>query len=617
MAGTPHSMPFGAEVLVDGGVRFRLWAPAKDQVQLNLHHGSGLQQLAMQPAVGGWHECITADAAAGTDYTFRIETVAGEYVDVPDPASRYQPHDVHGPSRVIDPARWQWQTGNWRGRPWHEAVIYELHVGTFSPSGDFAGVRERLGHLEELGVTAIELMPVADFPGARNWGYDGVCPFAPDASYGTLDDLKALIDAAHAHNLMVFLDVVYNHFGPEGNYLHAYAPQFFNERHQTPWGAAINFDAEQSHWVREFFIHNAIYWLREYCFDGLRFDAVHAIADDSTPHILVELADRVYSALGPERQIHLMLENDHNEAHFLRRSDDGQRSGYVAQWNDDMHHAMHSLLTAERGGYYVDYSDDPVAHLGRCLTEGFAYQGESSRYRNGAPRGESTAGLPTTAFIPFLQNHDQIGNRAMGDRISTLADEQALRAMTALLLLAPSPPLLFMGQEWNCKRPFLFFCDFEAELSAKVVEGRRREFSSFPEFADPERQALIPDPTVARTFRASVLDWSEPATASGRSWLELHRQLLAIRRRALAPRLATIKPGVCSWQRLTSRALRAEWLLGGDSRLTMLANLGPSDVSGIDAPTGTPIYAVPDWPPEAAGRIELPGWCVAVFLDSG
>jgi maltooligosyltrehalose trehalohydrolase len=344
---------------------------------------------------------------------------------------------------------------------------------------------------------------------------------------------------------------------------------------------------------------------------------VHAIADDSTPHILVELADRVYSALGPERQIHLMLENDHNEAHFLRRSDDGQRSGYVAQWNDDMHHAMHSLLTAERGGYYVDYSDDPVAHLGRCLTEGFAYQGESSRYRNGAPRGESTAGLPTTAFIPFLQNHDQIGNRAMGDRISTLADEQALRAMTALLLLAPSPPLLFMGQEWNCKRPFLFFCDFEAELSAKVVEGRRREFSSFPEFADPERQALIPDPTVARTFRASVLDWSEPATASGRSWLELHRQLLAIRRRALAPRLATIKPGVCSWQRLTSRALRAEWLLGGDSRLTMLANLGPSDVSGIDAPTGTPIYAVPDWPPEAAGRIELPGWCVAVFLDSG
>jgi maltooligosyltrehalose trehalohydrolase len=613
---SPHRMPFGAELLPEGGVRFRLWAPAREQVELCLHRADGLQAIRMQSVGDGWHEHVTHDARAGIDYTFQIETGQDGPVHVPDPASRYQPADVHGPSRVMDPSTWSWQDREWRGRPWHEAVVYELHVGTFSPSGDFAGVREKLPYLADIGITAIELMPLADFPGARNWGYDGVCQFAPDASYGTPDDLKALVDAAHAANLMVFLDVVYNHFGPEGNYLHVYAPQFFTERHLTPWGAALNFDDEHSRWVREFYIQNALYWLREFHFDGLRFDAVHAIADDSKPHILTELAERIQQEIGSERAIHLVLENDENQARFLEPQDGGRRAGYVAQWNDDIHHAMHVLLTGEHGGYYRDYADDPLQHLGRCLTEGYAYQGEPSPYRDGAARGEPSTGLPITSFVSFLQNHDQIGNRAMGDRIATLSDEAALRALTAVLLLAPSPPMLFMGQEWGCRTPFLFFCDFEPHLAQSVREGRRSEFGRFPEFSDPERQVSIPDPTEERTFAASMLDWSEPAQPDGRTWLEFHRQLVAARQRDLVPRLAALTPGACSWQRLSERALRADWMLAGDARLTMLANLGPDEVRGVDAASGTPVHAVPDWPPEKSGRITLPAWCVAVYLDA-
>ncbi len=318
----------------------------------------------------------------GSCYRFRID--GG--LRVSDPASRYNPADVHGPSQVIDPCEFDWEDEGWRGRPWSEAVIYELHVGTFTLAGTFAGVKDRLDYLVDLGVTAIELMPVADFPGARNWGYDGVLPFAPESSYGHPEELKDLVQTAHQKGLMVFLDVVYNHFGPEGNYLHIYTPQFFSKRHSTPWGAAINFDGPGSRVVRDFFIHNALYWLTEYHFDGLRLDAVHAILDGSDPDILLELAEAVHRGPGKERHLHLVLENDQNAAHYFDR-------GYRAQWNDDIHHALHVLLTGETDGYYQDYADRPVGYIGRCLTEGFAYQGEPSSYRGGVPRGELSRDL--------------------------------------------------------------------------------------------------------------------------------------------------------------------------------------------------------------------------------
>ncbi|MGD8875115.1 MAG: malto-oligosyltrehalose trehalohydrolase, partial [Gammaproteobacteria bacterium] len=508
-------MPFGAELLADGRTRFQLWAPSASRVDLCLRQpaaaGSSvtdepaaLTELPMEPAADGCFSLTTARAGAGDRYQYRID---GGML-VPDPASRFQPEDVHGPSEVIDPGAWNWRDGDWRGRPWEEAVIYELHVGSFTPAGNFAAVQEKLDYLRDLGVSAIELMPVADFPGRRNWGYDGALLFAPDSRYGRPEALKALVDAAHARGLMVFLDVVYNHFGPEGNYLHVYARQFFTERHLTPWGAAIDFDGPHSQRVRQFFIHNALYWLEEYHFDGLRLDAVHAIPDASQPDILTELAQRVHAVFDRRRHIHLVLENDHNSAHYLVRDAAGRPHCYTAQWNDDIHHALHVLLTAESGGYYRDYAADPLRHLGRCLAEGFAYQGEPSAYRDDRPRGEPSTHLPATAFVSFLQNHDQVGNRACGERITLLADAARIRAATVLLLLAPAPPLLFMGEEWGCTQPFLFFCDFGPELAEQVVAGRRQEFAQFPQFSDPAARRRIPDPLDSATFRQSVLDWT-------------------------------------------------------------------------------------------------------------
>src|SRR6266550_4498240 len=343
-----HSMPFGAAI-VPRGVRFRLWAPAARRVEVGV--GAATDDLAWHDMRGdpdGWYERVVEGARAGARYYFRID----DATHVPDPASRCNPDDVHGASQVVDPLAYDWHDVNWRGRLWHEAVLYELHVGAFTAAGTFDGVADRLDYLADLGVTAIELMPIADFPGRRNWGYDGTLLFAPDATYGPPDTLKALIDAAHARDLMVMLDVVYNHFGPEGNYLHLYAPDFFTERHVTPWGAGLNFDGERSRVVRDFFVHNALYWLEEFHIDGLRLDAVHAIADDSTPDILTELASAVREGIGRERAIHLVLENDRNEARRLVRDGDGRPRYYTAQWNDDLHHALHTAVTGERQGYY-------------------------------------------------------------------------------------------------------------------------------------------------------------------------------------------------------------------------------------------------------------------------
>jgi malto-oligosyltrehalose trehalohydrolase len=597
-------MPFGAEVREDGTTRFRLWAPGARQVELWLEESR--RAVAMPRDAGGWAEYVTREAPAGTRYRYRID---GELL-VPDPAARFQPGDVHGASEVIDPLAYPWADGGWTGLPPERLVFYELHVGAFTAAGTYAAVAERLDHLVSLGVTAIELMPLADFPGRWGWGYDGVLLFAPEASYGRPEALKVLVDAAHARGLGVFLDVVYNHFGPEGNYLHRYAPDFFNARHQTPWGDGINYDGPGSEVVRAFVIHNALYWIEEYHLDGLRLDAVNAIVDESMAHLLVELGRAVADGPGRDRPVHLVLENGANESRYLRRGRPGGRPAYQAQWNDDVHHALHVLLTGETGGYYADYQP-PLPHLGRCLTEGFAFQGEPSRYRQGL-RGEASADLPPTAFVGFLQNHDQVGNRALGERITQLAAASAVRAATAVLLLAPAPPLVFMGEEWAAPQPFLFFSDLGPDLGPLVAEGRRREFARFPEFARPAVRERIPDPQAETTFRRSVLDWDRVHAAGHRDWLAFHRALLALRAQAIAPLLAGEPVPEASWKGLGDTALEVVWRFPA-ATLRLIANLGAAAVphDGPGADWGRRLYAL-DLP--APTWSALPPWSVAFYL---
>jgi len=555
----------GAECLADG-VCFRLWAPKAQNVDV-MFVSKPSDSQAMRREEGGWFQLITAQARAGSLYQYRID---GELL-VPDPGSRFQPEDVHGPSEVIDPDAFTWTDGLWRGRPWEEAVIYELHVGTFSPAGTYVGASALLPMLVDLGVTAIELMPLADFPGRRGWGYDGVLPFAPDSVYGRPEELKSFIQTAHGLGLMVFLDVVYNHFGPDGNYLAQYAPSYFTNRHQTPWGEAINFDGPGSSEVRAYFVANARYWLTEYHFDGLRLDAVHAIMDDSQPHIIAEIAAAVAPLRASGRAIHLVLENENNTASYLQK--EGCTSVHIAQWNDDIHHVLHRLLTGETSGYYADYAHDTVRFLGRCLTEGFAYQGEFSSYR-GAPRGQISKTLVPGAFVSFLQNHDQIGNRALGERITELSSVPAVQAAMAILLLAPSPPLLFMGQEFGCAQPFLFFCDFGLQLAAAVTEGREREFARFPEFREAQGRARIPDPNSESTFEASRLDWAQSQSKKGLAWRAFYRDLLALRRKHIVPRLKMGRPLEQEYEGFATHGLRVAWRLADGANLVLYANLG-------------------------------------------
>jgi len=605
-----HKMPFGAECRDDGSVRFRLWAPAADHVELALKAANRSTYLPLRKHDKGWFELVTDAAKPGTLYRYRID----EAQEVPDPASRFQPHDVHGPSEVVNPEAFDWHDGEWKGRPWEEAAIYELHVGAFTSSGKFSSARMRLDYLADLGITAVELMPVADFPGRRNWGYDGVLPFAPDSTYGHPDDLKRFIQSAHDHGIMVLLDVVYNHFGPEGNYLNAYAPQFFTDRHRTPWGKAINFDGPESRAVRDFFIHNALYWITEYHFDGLRLDAVHAIMDDSTPHILTELAAAVRGSVEADRYVHLILENELNQAHYLKRTEQCKVQSYDAQWNDDIHHALHVVVTGEKDGYYSDYSDRPVERLGRCLTEGFDYQGGISLYRNGHTRGEPSTGLPPTAFVSFLQNHDQVGNRAFGERITTIANCQAVRAAVAIVLLAPSPPLLFMGEEFGVESPFLFFCDFEPSLAPAVAAGRRNEFARFARFNDPGAREGIPDPNAATTFKASKLDWHDLTRLRHQEWLSLYRKLLKLRSEHIVPLLQAGCPRA-NYKVHGDSGLTSHWEFPDRSQITLLANLGASAVSGATLPIGEMIYASEEVTDSALRQGRLPAWSVAWFLE--
>ena len=569
----------GTECLLDGGVRFRLWAPSHKNITLVLDS----QLLAMKPVAHGWHELDVPEAAAGTKYLFRLP----DGMTVPDPASRFQPSDVHGPSEVIDPAAYRWSDGDWKGRPWHEAVVYELHVGAFTPEGTFLAAIARLDYLAELGITAVEIMPVSDFPGGRNWGYDGVLPYAPDSSYGRPDDFKALVEAAHARGLMVILDVVYNHFGPDGNFLPAYAPQFFTDRHKTPWGAAVNYDGEYSKPVREFVIQNAIYWITEFHLDGLRLDAVHAILDDGPKHVLDELAERVRSAAS--RPVYLVLENEENQAIRLARRADGRPLTYTAQWNDDVHHVLHVAATGEDKGYYVEYLGD-TQKLGRALAEGFAFQGQMMEYR-GESRGEPSAQLPPQAFVAFIQNHDQVGNRAFGDRIGSFAPKTAVQAIAAVYLLLPQVPMIFMGEEWAAKQPFPFFCDFEGQLADAVRKGRREEFAKFPEFQNEEMRERIPDPQAPETFASAKLVWDDLAKDEHAEALGWYRRILAARASQIMPLIPRIGGHAGQFEVVGDGVVTVIWNLDdGKKFLKLETNLSDAPMPTKTEPAGEVIW---------------------------
>ena len=605
-----HEMPVGARLTSGGGALFRLWAPDAQRVDLVRPGAPGADEVAMQAQPGGWFELAlsAAGADAATRYAFRID---GGLV-VPDPASRSNPDDVHKASAITEPLAYDWPDEAWNGRPWHEAVVYELHIGCFTPQGSFAAAIDRLDDLVALGVTAIELMPVADFPGRRGWGYDGVLHFAPEASYGTPDDLKRLVAAAHARGLMVLLDVVYNHFGPDGNYLHAYAKPFFNDQMPTPWGAAINFDAAHSATVRDFYIHNALYWIEEFHLDGLRIDAVHAMHDGSALHFVDELAQHVRAGPGIERHVHIVLENDVNDAQRLARSAHDRPLLADAQWNDDVHHTLHVMATGETDGYYIDFAEQPLRLFGRALAEGFAFQGEPSPFRDGEARGTPSAQLPPIAFVNSMQTHDQVGNRAFGERIAALAAEagreDALRALVACVLLAPAPPMLFMGEEYAAGTPFLYFCDFDGELAQDVTQGRRAEFGRFARFADPKVRDRIPDPNADATFERSKLDWSERERAPHAGWLALYTELLQHRNTKLVPWLAGARSG--RFDQPAPGTLRIEWPLAGGRNWHLLAQLadhaGPAEL--VAALPGELVYAS-----HPAG---LPAWSVRVSIES-
>ncbi|HTM47097.1 MAG TPA: malto-oligosyltrehalose trehalohydrolase [Bryobacteraceae bacterium] len=516
----------GLGATVDGAAtRFRVWAPETELVEVVVETADGCSAAYnMTPGPGGFHQALIPGVGAGDLYRFRLDG-RGPF---PDPASRCQPYGVHGPSQVADWRHFEWSDQAWTGLPLEQCIFYEIHVGAFTPEGAFASAASRLEYLRDLGVTAIELMPVGDFPGRWNWGYDGVAPFAPARCYGEPDDLRRLIDRAHALGLAVFLDVVYNHLGPDGAYQSAFSPYYYSNDHTSPWGAGINFDGPGSEPVRQYFIENGLRWIHEYHFDGLRLDATHAIVDDSPRHILASLNAAVKASLaGSSRQVSIIAEDARNLAGIVKPASQGGW-GLDGVWADDFHHHVRRALAGDSDGYYADF-DGSTAGIAATIRQGWFYTGQFAPHFGG-PRGTETSGVPLFRFILCVQNHDQIGNRAFGERLHHQIDEAAWRAVSVLLLLLPETPLLFMGQEWAASTPFLFFTDHHAELGALVTEGRRREFRRFDAFSDPEARSRIPDPQIEETFRASRLNWDELERAPHAGTLRLYRRLLELRR---------------------------------------------------------------------------------------
>ena len=570
------------------GTTFRLWAPGCESLTLSIEH----VDHPMERRDDGWF-AVTVPARHGVAYGFTLPD--GRLI--PDPAARAQIGDVHGRSEVVIPEH------EWRheapATPWEAAVVYECHVGTFTPEGTFRAAIGKLDHLVDLGVTVLELMPVAQWAGDHGWGYDGVLLYAPHPAYGSPDDLRALIDEAHGRGLLVVLDVIYNHFGPEGCYIGAHAPKFFDGDRHTPWGAGIHYDEDA---VRRFFIDNAVYWCREFRFDGLRLDAIDHIHDPSDPELLVELGRAVRARV--DHPVHIMTEDNRNVT-FLHERPNGVAEIMTAEWNDDWHHCAHVLATGETEGYYGAFAEDPAGLMARAMATGFSFQGQAfdgQAAQGGAileqePRGVPSGHLPPQCFVDFLQNHDQVGNRAVGERISTLAPQAAIDALHAALLLSPHIPLLFMGEEYGETRPFLFFADFHDELGRAVTEGRRREFAGFMGHDADD----VPDPVDIHTFKRSKLDWDRAASPQGQLEIAKVRAWLALRREHVVPHLAGMRDGGGTALAAPPGCVAVDWRLDG-ATLALRANFTGA-ATEMDLPLGEPFHltgAAPGAPYSAA-----------------
>jgi maltooligosyltrehalose trehalohydrolase len=582
----------GASV-IDDGVEFRVWAPRPESVEVR----SGGETVAMERGDGGEWFAFWDGMRAGAEYSFVLN---GDRV-LPDPVSRSQPHGVHGPSRVVDPA-FRWTDAAWKGLPLADHVIYELHVGTFTTTGDFDGVVAKLPYLRDLGVTAIELMPVAEFPGVRNWGYDGVCLYAPHSGYGGPLGLKELVDAAHVHGIAVLLDVVYNHLGPEGNYLREFGP-FFTQTHRTPWGDAVNFEDRGSDGVRRFFLDNALYWISEYHIDGLRLDAIHSIYDQSATHFLEELADAVRNlGAASGRLVHTIAESDLDDVRVIRPREQGGW-GLDAQWHDDFHHALFARLTGDRRGFLVDFGH--LNDVKKSIDTGFVFDGRYSVYRD-RRFGSSSTDRPGEQFVAFLQNHDQVANTSHGQRTGELLNQQQLKLGAALLLLSPCVPMLFMGEEYGETAPFYYFTSHgDPALAEAVRQGRTEEYSAY--FLDRP----IPDPQYEATFELSKLDWASLKEEPHASLLAFHRALLRLRRDV--PALQGCRKDLTQ----VSVDEQAGWLMmerrAEASRALIVANLS-SQRCKIELPDG-------DWRLALSNReLEQPAtclepWDLQIFLE--
>lgn len=565
--------PVGAELTTDG-THFRVWAPIRSRVEVVPEAGPPIE-LTREP--DGYFSGFAAGIGDGARYRLQLDGGSSLF---PDPASRFQPSGPHGPSQVVDHTRFEWTDAGWPGITDEGQVLYEMHIGTFTPEGTFAAAAARLPQLAELGVTAVEVMPVADFPGHFGWGYDGTCLFAPTRLYGAPDDFRRFVDAAHALGLGVILDVVYNHFGPDGNYIREFAPQFLSTVHKTEWGEPFNFDGPDSGPVREFFIANAAYWVEEFHIDGLRLDATQAIYDDSPTHILTEIARRARAAAG-RRTIYVMGENEPQDANLVRPPENGG-CGLDAIWNDDLHHAARVALSGKNEGYFMDYSGTPQ-ELVSAAKYGFLYQGQQYRWHN-RRRGRPAFDIPRHRFVAFLENHDQVANSGRGHRVNQLTSPARFRALTAYLLLIPSTPMLFQGQEYASTRPFLYFADHHPELAALVFNGRREAMRRFRSQAGPDGMSLIPDPADPKTFERSKID---PAERDSRpEWLALHADLLKLRKTDPAFRSAVVDGAVLS---ASAFVLRFFVPAGGDRLLVV--NLG-RDLHLDPAPE--PLLAPPD-----------------------
>ncbi|HEX2316627.1 MAG TPA: malto-oligosyltrehalose trehalohydrolase [Thermomonospora sp.] len=573
--------------------RFEVWAPEAESVEVDVETTRHpLQPVARRP---GWWAADVPEAGPGTDYGFVLD--GGDVL--PDPRSRWQPHGVHGRSRVYDDTRHRWTDDGWHGRPLPGSVLYELHIGTFTPEGTFDAAIERLDHLVALGVDVVELMPVAAFPGRHGWGYDGVHLWAVHDPYGGPDGLKRFVDACHGRGLAVVLDVVYNHLGPSGNYLGEYGP-YFTSTYHTPWGSAVNFDQPGSDEVRAYVIENALMWLRDHHLDGLRLDAIHAIADNRAVHILEELSERV-EALSAHlgRELFLIAESDLNDPRVITPREAGGL-GIDAQWSDDFHHALHATLTGERQGYYCDFG--PLAVLAQALTRVFVHDGGWSQFRGRAHgRPVDVSRTPAHRFLGYLQNHDQIGNRAAGDRLSATLGTGLLKVGAALTLTAPFTPMLFMGEEWGATTPWCYFTDHEEpDLGRAVTEGRRREFARHGWTGE------VPDPQDPDTHRRSVLDWSEPGRSPHKDLLEWYRDLIALHRRLpelTDPRLTAV----------TVDHDEDRWLVVRRGAVSVAANLGSAPVLVPAGPGRLLLASDPAVTVSSAGLVSLPAASVAVL----